>query len=109
MNTLHSFEQKIIQAIQKQNMLRVRYRKESGEYDEKVVAPYDVYPKKDRNGYTRECLLGCSEKLGQLRKGFLVYLDNIDSIFVLSQSFSGMEVKKLLDNPRNTPNNPRNW
>lgn len=103
------FEQKIIQAIQEQNMLSVRYRKVGGEYDEKVVAPYDVYPKKNKNGYTRDCLLGCSEKFGQLRKGFLVYLDNIDSVSILSKSFLGMEVKRLLDNPRNNPNISRNW
>lgn len=102
-------ENMIIRAIQSLQMVNIRYRKVSGDFDEKTVAPYDVYPKKDKDGYIRDCLLGCSEKYGGLEKGFLVYLDSVDSVSILNKRFSGEEVKRLLDYPKNNPSVSRDW
>lgn len=104
----NDLKQKIINSIQSQQMLEIRYRKVNGEWDEKTIAPYDLYPKRDKNGHERDCLWGCSEKYGQIEKGFSTYLENIDQMIVLDKHFSGREVERILD-PKNQPYISRNW
>lgn len=105
----NNFEQEIIEAIQKRLMLEIQYRKVSGEFDEKVIAPYDLYPDEDKEGYQQERLLGCSEESGRLTSGFSTYLENIEQLTVLDRRFLGEDVKEILNFPDKQPYIERNW
>jgi len=105
------YKQKIIEAIQNQNMLSINFRKESdGSYVERDIAPYDIYPKEDsKSRIAREMLLGYEEG-GFNRDSHVVtiYLDNIHNISVLDETFDGYRIRRIID-PKQSPNIPRNW
>ena len=102
------FKEKIIHAIQNQLMLEIRYRKVSREWDKRIIAPYDLFPKRDKNEFEKYFLQGCSEKCGEL-SGFSTYLENIEVVDILDKNFSGEEVKKVLSYPNKQPYISRNW
>ncbi len=105
------YKEKIINAIQGQNMLRINFRKETdNSFVERDMAPYDVFPKEDpKSRLQRDILLGYDYSDFN-HKGHVatVYLDTIQNVTVLNENFNGAEIKKLI-NPKQSPNISRNW
>ncbi len=104
-------KQRIIEAIQNQQMLRITFRRESDDnLVARDVAPYDVYPQENKkSGFTEDILLGYTE--ADFEHGahvVSIYLDNIQSITELHKKFNGDEIKRLLK-VRHSPHVSRNW
>jgi hypothetical protein len=100
----------LMEAIKNQKMVDVNFRKESSrEWVNREIAPYDIFEKEDKNGVSREVLLGYCWDHGDGREDVIqVYLDNIDKVDLLEESFSGSEVEQLI-NPKKPPVISRNW
>ena len=104
-------KEKIIQAIQYQNMIRVSFQKETtGEYVTRDVMPYDLYPKKKKDSwYEEDFLLGYTDiHLPHTPHPFSTYLSNIRSIEILNESFDGRAIINILK-PKQQPVVDRNW
>src|SRR3989344_2487394 len=102
--------QKIIDAIKSQGMLEIIFNKESdGSISVKNVAPYDVYPKSDKNGLTRDVLLGYAESDRQKEAHtIIIYLDNINKVTELNRFFDGNRIRFLIK-AKKPPYIPRSW
>jgi len=103
--------QKIIEAIQNQKMIIVHYRKENGgEFDNREIAPFDLFPKEDKEGNMREKIWGYFYGDFNKRAGdFSTYLDNINNIEILKEDFNGSEVRRLLNWIGKSMTIQRNW
>jgi hypothetical protein len=102
--------QRIIDAIKNQRMLEIIFNKErDGNISVKNIAPYDVYPKNDKNCLTRDVLLGYAESNHQKEAHvIMVYIDNIRKITELSKPFDGNRIRILIE-PKNPPYISRHW
>ena len=103
--------ERIIDAIQNQNMLRISFRKETdNSFVERDIAPYDVFPKEDsKSRFQRDMLLGYD--YGDFNhKGHVatIYLDTMQDVVVSKEKFNGAEIKRLI-NPNQSPNISRDW
>ena len=105
-----NFENTLISALRDQKMVEIQFRKETDrDLVDREVAPYDVYDKQDKNGYSRRVLLGyCWEHKDYEEDPIYIYLDSIESIRSLNTNFDGQDVKRLI-NPKKLPNIPRSW
>jgi hypothetical protein len=102
---------KIIQAIQSQNMIRVSFQKETtGEYVTRDVIPYDIYPRKKKDSwYEEDYILGYTDiHLSHNPHPFATYLSNIRSVETLSEKFDGRAITQILK-PKEPPVVLRNW
>ena len=100
----------IVKAIQNQNLIKIYFHKEdSYQREERNIAPYDIYPQKDKSGRERDYLIGYSEENFDIPdRPFSQYLDNMEGATILDKKFDGQELKRLL-NPKNRPYISRNW
>ena len=107
---MENIKGKIIEAIQNQSLVKIYFHKEdSHQREERNIAPYDIYPQKDKGGRERDYLLGYSEENFNIPdRPFSQYLNNIESSTILDKKFDGQGLKRLL-NPKNPPNIPRSW
>lgn len=105
------YKSTLIEAIQNQQMLRIRWKKETtGQYSECDIAPYDVFPKSKKDSYIeRDILLGVErERFGYKDHVASIYLDTIYSAEILNEHFDGNEIKRII-NPKDGPVILRNW
>jgi len=104
-------KQKIIEAIQNQQMLKITFRKESDDnWVKRNVAPYDVYPRENKkSGMIEDILSGYTERdFEREAHTVLIYLNNIQSITELKETFDGPEIRRLLK-VKKAPYISRNW
>lgn len=104
-------KQDIINAIQLQKILKISFRREKDDnWITRNVAPYDVYPRENKqSGFTEDILLGYAERDFEHEAHVVsIYLNNIHSIIELSQTFNGSEIRRLLK-VKKAPYVPRNW
>jgi hypothetical protein len=105
------YEQKIIEAIRDQQMLRISFRREKdNSWVSRNVAPYDVYPRENKqSGFMENILLGYAERdFEHEAHAVSIYLNNIQSITELNEAFNGSEIRRLLK-VKNPPYIARNW
>lgn len=104
-------KQKIIEAIQNQQTLKISFRREKDDnWVSRNVAPYDIYPRENKqSGFMEDILLGYAERDFEHEAHVVsIYLNNIQSVTELSQSFNGNEIRRLLKIKR-PPYVSRNW
>lgn len=105
------YKQKIIEAIHNQQMLKITFRRESDDnWVTRDVAPYDVYPRENKqSGFMEDILLGYAEAdFEHKAHAVSIYLDNVQSIIELDKRFNGAEIRRLLK-VRRPPYVSRNW
>ncbi len=105
------YKDSITQAIQSQQLVKISWQKETtGEYETAIFAPYDVYPFTKKGAWSsRDVMLGVEyENLSYQNHPAQIYLDTIQSVEILDETFNAWEVKRIL-NPKRQPNIQRNW
>jgi hypothetical protein len=105
------YKQQIIDAIQNQQMIKISFRREKDDnWVTRNVAPYDVYPRENKQSeLTEDILLGYAEiDSGHEAHPVSIYLDNIQTVVGLNETFDGSEIRRLLK-VKKAPYIPRNW
>ncbi len=105
------YKQKIIEAIQNQQMLKISFRREKDDnWVSREVAPYDVYPRENKeSGFMEDILFGYAERDFEHEPHIVsIYLNNIRSIDDINEAFDGPEIRRLLK-VKKVPYVSRNW
>ncbi len=105
------YKQKIIEAIQSQQMLKISFRREKDDnWVSRNVASYDVYPRENKqSGFMEDILLGYAERdFEHEAHAVSIYLNNVQSVTKLGQTFNGSEIRRLLK-VKKPPYVSRNW
>jgi len=104
-------KQTIIQAIQEQQKISIYFKKETdGQYVQRKVSPYDVFPQVNSKSKREEDILfGYADgDVSHRPHPVSIYLKTIQRLSFLEESFSGPELRWLLK-PKERPNISRNW
>lgn len=105
------FKQKIIDAIHNQQILRISFRREGdGDWVTRNVAPYDVYPRQNKqSGFMEDILFGYAKRDFEHEAHVVsIYLNNMQTVSELAELFDGSEIRRLLG-VKKAPYISRNW